>query len=145
MNIIKLFLIIGVIVWVSALGYGLYRAYLSFDSPELRLTRIGLKAAELEKETEKEKQETLKQQAETAKVLAKLRRQERLENSQAVSMAAVTLATFLRLSPVLAFLTAISGGLVYVLTKKVPVKTPYIETLLPVRKAAAIVEKSLQV
>ena len=107
MKIFKLLLIFIMLAWFSAIGYGVYRVYLSFDiSDPLRLSRIALKSAELERLTEQERQKTEQERRETAKTLARLRRQELVENHEAVSFAAITLATFTRLFPVLLFSAA---------------------------------------
>lgn len=145
MKAIKLILICGVLVWFSALGYGAYRVYLSFDiSDPLRLSRIGLKAAQLEKETEEAKQETLRQQAETAKTLARIERQRQLESSQAVSSAAVALAVFWRSLPLLLFASSAVGGMVYAFTRRVRIDAP-ITGVFPRKDAFRLASMALQV
>lgn len=147
MKIVKLAIIAALLAWLPVVGFGAYRVYQSFSgfSGVLRAEKTALESAKLERLTEQERQKSEQERRKTAVLMARLRRQERLENSQAVSLSAVVLASFLRLFPVLLFGGASIGGLVYTLTKKVPVKTPFVETVLPVRKAAAIVERSLQV
>ncbi len=147
MRIVKLAIIAALLAWLSVVGVGAYRVHQSFYgvSGALRAGKTALESAKLERLTEQERQKSERERRKTEVLMARLRRQERLENSQAVSLASVTLATFTRLFPVLAFCGASIGGLCFVVFRRVPVKTPFVETMLPVRKAAAIVERSLQV
>lgn len=145
MKIFKLLLIFVLLAWVSAIGYGAYRVYLSFDiSDPLRLNKIALKAAELERQTEQERQKTEREKRETAKTLAKLRRQELVENHEAVSFAAVTLATFTRLFPVLMFSAASIGGLVFAFTRRVKIESP-VAGVFPRKDAFQLASMALQV
>ena len=147
MKILKLAFVALLLAWLSFVGFGAYRWYGDFteNRDPLRSERIELEKSKLDRLTEQEKQRTEQERRKSLVLSAKLRRQERLENSQAVSLSAVVLASFVRLFFPLLFSVSCVGGLVYAFTRKVPVKTPFIETLLPVRRAAALAEKSLQV
>ena len=145
MKIFKLLLVFVILAWFFAVAYGAYRVYLSFDiSDPLRLSRIALKSAELERLTEQERQKTEREKRETAKTLAKLRRQELVENHEAVSVAAVTLATFTRLFPVLLFSAASIGGLVFAFTRRVRIESPICGEF-PRRDAFQLASMALQV
>lgn len=145
MKIFKLLLIFIMLAWFSAIGYGVYRVYLSFDiSDPLRLSRIALKSAELERLTEQERQKTEQERRETAKTLARLRRQELVENHEAVSFAAITLATFTRLFPVLLFSAASIGGLVFAFTRRVKIESP-VAGVFPRKDAFQLASMALQV
>ena len=147
MKILKLAFVALLLAWLSFVGFGAYRwyGYFTENRDPLRSERIELEKSKLDRLTEQEKQRTEQERRKSLVLSAKLRRQERLENSQAVSLSAVVLASFVRLFFPLLFSVSCVGGLVYAFTRKVPVKTPFIETLLPARRAAALAEKSLQV
>ena len=139
LHALLIFCAVGVVV----VG-GAYRVFLAFEYPELRLTRIELKAAELARLTEQEKQRTERERRETLREMARLERQTRLESSAAVSLAAVTLAAFLRLFPVLIAAAAAVGGLVYALTRRVRIESPICGEF-PRKDAFALASMALQV
>ena len=114
------------------------------DDP-LESARVELQKIRIMQNIERLKVKQEVESRETAIVKAELARQERIESNQGVNVASVALAMFWRLSLPLSFITAIAGAGVYAFARRVPVKTPFIETMLPVRRAAALAEKSLQV
>jgi len=146
MKAVKFFLIFAVLAWFGVLafvGNKIYQGYASADP--LRAEKVELQKVRILKDIEDLKVKQEVEQRETAIVKAKLARQERIESHQGVSFAAVVTAFFWKLSPVIAFLTAITGAGVFFIFRRVPVKTPFVETMLPVRRASEIVEKSLTV
>ena len=146
MKALKLLLIIAVLTWFSGLlfvGNKVYRKLQAGDP--LKSERIEYETAKLNRLTEQERQKTEQERRETAVTLANLRRKERLENSQAVSAAAVVLAVFLRSFPVLLFGGASIGGLVFAYTRRVHLSTPQISGAFPRKDALIIARTALQV
>lgn len=105
----------------GAVRLGAYRVYQSFTTKDdpLRAEKIELQRAEILRETEEERQETEKQKRKTAKTLAAIDRQAKLDSNQGVNFAAVTLAVTWRMTFPLLLFSGLLGGGVYLWRKPV--------------------------
>lgn len=146
MKAVKFFLIFAVLAWFGVLafvGNKIYQGYASADP--LRAEKVELQKVRILKDIEDLRVQQEVEQRETAIVKAKLARQERIEKNAGVSFAAVTLAMFWRLFPVLTFGTALTGGLVYAFTRRVKIESPVISGAFPRKDALAIAQTALTV
>lgn len=146
MKAFKLLLICAVLAWFGVMvfvGNRIYQSYASADP--LRSEKVELQKVRILKDIETLRVQQEQERQKTAVISARLARQERIEKHQGVNFAAVTLAMFWRLFPVLTFGTALTGGLVYAFTRRVSIQTPQISGAFPRRDALVIAKTALAV
>lgn len=139
----------AIIVLLAAFGCGVWLAvWLLSDEPDadpLASQVQALKSLKIQQDIERLKIQQEEEKRKTAVTLAKLKRDEKIETAAPVYVSAVTLATFLRLLPVILFSTAVIVGIVYISCRRVLFQYGDVLTLLPAREVSRVVEASIRV
>lgn len=132
--ILLLLIILAGIVW--------QRQQPTADDP-LRAEKLELHRAEILRETEREKQKTEEQKRETARTLAAIDRQVRLESNAGVSWAGVARAFTWRMSFPILFFSGLIGAGVYVWRKPVLFEFEGVRAWLPRHTVPEVTQQAL--
>ena len=146
--------IIGVVLLLAILAAGVVmyqRRTLDAKNPlaseliELERARIEQQTEAIRLEQEKQKQESAKLAAKLAKERAEQERQAKIQATPLVVSSRTLAAAAWYVMPLFVIASGLTGAGVFYVFRRVPVETPFVKASLPVRRAAAIVEKSLTV
>lgn len=144
MKAIKIIIIIALLAWIgmlSLVGTRIYQRYINTDP--LRAEKLQLEKSKLDRLTEREKQRTEAARQETARTLANIERQARLEANQGVNVAVVVFAVTWRLTPTIILLTAIAGGGVYLWRRPVLFEFEGVRAFLPRHAVAEATQQAI--
>lgn len=144
MKAIKIMVIIALLAWFSVLaliGNRIYQRYANADP--LAAEKLELEKSKLDRLTEREKQRTEQAKRDTARTLAKIERQARLEANQGVNVAVVIFAVTWRLTPTILLITAIAGGAVYLWRKPVLFEFEGVRAFLPRHAVADATQQAI--
>lgn len=135
---------IGVVMLLLIIAAGIIwqRQQPSAGDP-LRAEKLQLEKSKLDRLTEREKQRTEAAKRDTARTLAKIERQARLEANQGVNVAVVIFAVTWRLTPTIILITAIAGGAVYLWRKPVLFEFDGVKAFLPRHAVAGATQQAI--
>ena len=133
---------IGIMMLIAIIGGAWYlsQRQTAIGDP-LRAEKLQLEKSKLDRLTEREKQRTEAAKRDTARTLAAIERQARLEANQGVNLAVVVFAVTWRLTPTIILLTAIAGVGVYLWRRPVLFEFEGVKAFLP---RHAVVEATQQ-
>ena len=140
----KIIIIVGLLLYLAALSTAatlIYKRYITSDP--LRAERLELEKSKLDRLTEQEKQRTEEAKRETARTLAAIERQARLEANQGVNAAVVIFAVTWRLTPTIILSAALIGGGVYLWRRPVLFEFESIRAYLPRHAIAEATQQAL--
>ena len=118
---------------------------LASDKVELQRVRLLKDIESLQLAQERERQTSAKLAAKLAKERAEQERQATIQSTPLVVTSRTLAAAAWPVLPLFLLGSAMTGGLVYAFVRRTTIETPFVKASLPVRSAAAIVERSLQV
>lgn len=145
MKPINFILAVVVTLWMGLFSWGAYRVYESYTAGRdpLRAEKLELQRAAILRDTEKERQKTEEAKRKTAKTLAAIDRQAKLESNQGVNLAAVALAMSWRLSFPLLLCSGLIGGGVYLWRKPVLFEFEGVRAFLPRHAVPEVTQQAL--
>lgn len=135
---------IGIVMLLLIIAAGaLYQRQQPSAGDPLAAEKLELEKSKLDRLTEREKQRTEAAKRDTARTLAAIERQARLEANQGVNVAVVIFAVTWRLTPTILLITAIAGGGVYLWRKPVLFEFEGIRTPLPRHAVAEATQQAI--
>ena len=135
---------IGTLILIAIIGGAWYlsQRQTAIGDP-LRAEKLQLEKSRLDRLTEKEKQRTEQAKRDTARTLAAIERQARLEANRGVNTAVVIFAVTWRLTPTIILITAIAGGGVYLWRRPVLFEFEGVKAFLPRHAVADATQQAI--
>ena len=135
---------LGIILLCAIIGGAWYASRQQLQPADpLRTEKLELEKSKLDRLTEQEKQRTEAQKRETARTLASIERQARLEANTGVNFAVVIFAVTWRLTPTILLSAALIGGGVYLWRRPVLFEFESIRAYLPRHAIADATQQAL--